>query len=113
MAAAISDRLYRPVMASGPSWKCCPDIALRRGLRLRDRREVLPAMLALFPRVISRGRARAGFGRGHIIGIALIALHKDHFTIEAIEIRHLLRRLPVVEIGDQLLYGFPALSGRE
>ncbi len=69
-------------------------------------------MLALFPRVISRGGARAGFGRGYIVGIALIALHKDHFTIEAIEIRHLLRRLPVVEIGDQLLYGFPVLCDR-
>ncbi len=69
-------------------------------------------MFALLSGVIVRGGATARFGAGHIVNIALVASHKDQFAGEPIECGHLLRRLPMVEVGDQLLYRFPALSDR-
>lgn len=86
--ALISNRLHRPIgplsIRPFPPWQASPDVYCGL-LYWFGLREVLAAMFTWLARIIDRSGATAGFGRGHIICVALVALHEDRLTGEPIE----------------------------
>jgi len=82
-------------------WACVDFIHDRRfGLRCW---EVAHHVLAWLPWVVALSRAGAVPRRGHVVDIALVALHQDHFSAEPIEGRQLGDFLAVVIEFEQSL----------